>query len=49
MKNKKKQSEGLTRKKRLSIKEVIMESDDFCIINEEKIEGNACSTVLNNN
>jgi hypothetical protein len=47
MKDKNKKDNNCNKNSHISKENVIKNSDDYCIINGEKIEGNACSTILN--
>jgi hypothetical protein len=48
MKNKNKKINSCIKDRHISKESVTKKSDDYCIINGEKIEGNACSTILDN-
>jgi hypothetical protein len=48
MKDKREKSTDCAKKIDLPKDTVEKQSDDYCIINGQKIEGNACSTILDN-
>ena len=48
MKDKNKKLNSCKKNNHIEKASIIKKSDDYCIINGEKIEGNACSTILNN-
>jgi hypothetical protein len=48
MKDKNEKLNGCKKNTPIGEASVIKKSDDYCIINGEKIEGNACSTILDN-